>query len=606
MERNVADDNSNESAGVAGMSRGVSITYGDVAPEAKENFEPASYDSLYDTLGNLKRYNMPLHNYVNPCEHYQTVLDGSGIVLPSATTTANIGFWSTQLTNDSGYFNAYRPISLILESQGQYSSQGFTFTFDKFNNIFPTKLSIQWYRITNEGIEDLTGEVVYRPTSPFYFCQKQVENFNKVVIRFYSLNMPRATLKCEVIDYGYGTVFYGAELRNTKIFQSFDPISSELKISTADFTLDSKSDIEYSFQAKQPLTVAYDDDIVATVFVKGSKRKSKKIWEVNAEDYISMLDKVPFVGGMYNGVPAKSILVDIFNTANVPYYIADKFDNILLTGHIPYTTCRNATMQVCIACMAVVNTAYSDVVNVISLDDEVKQTIPLRRIQTGQSFENTETVTSVDLTVHTYKVSTETIDVYTAEESGTGENILVKFSEPLHDLVIEKGSFVIDDEGNEKKGANYAYINANTGCVLRGSKYEHTQNIIKKSNPVILASEKGNVLSITSATLISKENARDVLNHCYDWLSKTDSVNLKIIEGKDEKKEIIVPRYGEAIYGTSVYGTIVNETVARQKPVKLGEKIIVETEYMGDITGVPISQSYNLNGNIVVKDTVLK
>lgn len=588
------------------MSRGVSITYGDVAPEAKENFEPSSDANLYDTLDNLKRYNMPLFNYVNPCEQYQTVLDGSGVAIPSEPATANIGFWSRQITNSSGYFNAHRPISLTLESQGQYSSQGFTFMFDKFNNIFPTKLSIQWYRITDEGIEDLTGEVIYRPTSPFYFCEKHVENFNKVVIRFYSLNMPRATLKCEVIDYGYGTVFYGAELRNIKIFQIFDPISSELKISTSDFTLDSNSDMEYSFQAKQPLTVAYDDDIVATVFVKSSKRKSKKIWEVNAEDYIGIMDKVYFVGGMYDGVSAASILVDIFNTAKVPYYIAEKFNNILLTGHIPYTTCRNATMQVCIACMAVVNTANSDVVNVISLSDEITQTIPLERIRTGENFESSDTVTRVDLTVHTYKASTEIMDAYTAEESGTGDNILVKFSEPLHDLELINGSFVTDDEGNEKKGVNYAYINANAGCVLRGAKYEHTQQILSKSNPVILASEKENVLSITSATLISSSNASDVLEHCYDWLSKTDSVNLKIIDGKDEKKEVVVPRYGEAIYGTSVYGTIVKETITKQKPVKLGEKIIVKTEYMGDITGVPISQSYNLNGNIVVKDTVLK
>lgn len=588
------------------MSKGVSITYGDVAPEAKENFDIEASEKQFDTISNLQKYNMQLYNYANPCELYQTVLDGTAVALPSNTETANIGLWSEQLSNDDGTFTT--PITITLESDGQYSSQGFTFTFDKFNDIYPTRLTIQWFRVTNEGIEDLSaGAVEFNPTSGFYFCRKQVENFNKVVIKFYSLNMPQNRLKIDVIDYGYGTVFYGDELRNVKIAQYIAPISSEIKINTCDFTLDSHSDMVYSFQSKQPLSVSFNDNLLSTVFVKTSKRKARFLWDINAEDYIGMMENVPFVGGMYTAVPASGILIDIFTAAKVPYSIAENVATVPLSGYIPYSTCREALMQVCFACMAVVNTANSNVVEVKTLEDDVKQTIPLDRIKQGQSFEDSDTVTGVELTAHTYQAISETLEAYKAVDSGTGENILVKFSEPLHDLTIKNGSFVQDDNGNDKIGVNYAYINANNNCVLSGGKYEHTQQIKKQANPVVLASEKENISQITAATLVSVANVDKVLEHCYEWLTKTNATNLAIIIGKDVKRELFTPRYGTVQYGTGIkYGTVVNESVTDQQDVHLGEVIEAETEYLGDVSGRLIQQSFNLNGNIIVKEAVLK
>lgn len=598
MERNVAHDNGNESTGDTIMAKGVSITYGDVAPEAKENFNIDVSEKKFDTIGNLQKYNMQLYNYANPCEMYQTVLDGTAVALPSDPANANIGLWSEQLSNDDGTFTT--PITVTLTSDGQYSSQGFTFTFDKFNEIYPTRLTIQWFRVTSEGIEDLSGEMEFNPTSAMYFCRNQVENFNRVVIKFYALNMPKNRLKLEVIDYGYGTVFYGDELRNVKISQSVDPISSEIKINTCDFSLDSKTDMVYSFQSKQPLTVSFNNRHLATMFVKSSKRKAKFLWDINAEDYISILDSTPFVGGIYNNVMASDILETIFKVAKVPYSIADEFYDYALSGYIGYTTCREALMQVCFASMAVVNTANTDVVEVKKLEDDVSKKIPLERIMQGQSFDNGDTVTKVELTSHTYSKVSEILEAYKSEDSGTGENILVKFSEPLHDLTISNGEIL-------SSGANYAYINANNGCVLSGGKYEHTEHIESYTNPVVLASEKENASSITSATLVSPSNVKAVLENCYNWLSRVDGTNLKIIIGKGVKQETHTVKWGELPWGTFKWGqTITTETIKDHDDIDLGEVIRAETEYLGNVSGRLIQQSFNLNGNIIVKECVLK
>lgn len=426
--------------------------------------------------------------------------------------------------------------------------------------------------------------------------------------------MPKNRLKLEAIDYGYGTVFYGEELRNVKISQSVDPISSEIKINTCDFSIDSKTDMVYSFQSKQPLSVSFNDRLLATMFVKSSKRKAKFLWDINSEDYISILDSTPFVGGIYNNVPASDILETIFKVAKVPYSIADEFYDYALSGYIGYTTCREALMQVCFASMAVVNTANTDVVEVKKLEDDIKQTIPLERIMQGQSFDNGDTVTKVELTAHTYSESTETVEAYKAEDSGTGENILVKFSEPLYNLRIgfidnDDNVFIANSSFGEilSSGANFAYINAKGKCVLSGSKYEHTEHIESYTNPVVLASEKENVSSITSATLVSPLNVKDVLENCYNWLSRVDSTNLKIIIGKDIKRETHTVKWGELPWGTFKWGqTIINETITDQEDVNLCEIIDAETEYLGNVSGRLIQQSFNLNGNIIVKECVLK
>ena len=579
------------------MNRGVSIRYGDVAPEAKENFVPSASESEFDTLSQLQQYNINFPNYANPCELYSVVLDGTATAFPSVPEQANLGLWSEQISNDDGTFT--EPIVLELESAGQYSSQGLTLTFDTYNGIFATKVGIKWLRITDEGMTTL-DEKEYNPDNAFYFCRNQVENYNKVVITFYALNMPKNRLKLRVIDYGYGTFFYGDELRGVKLIQEIDPISTQISINTADFTLDSKTDMEYSFQAKQPLSVYFNGELKATTFVKKSTRKAKRLWSIQSEDYIGLLDSIPYYGGIYTNKNAVELLTDIFTVAKVPYSIDDIFADAVVTGHIPYTTCRDALMQVAFAIQTVVDTSNSEVVKVFALEEDVKQTIPLKRIMQGQNFADEETVTGVEVAVHSYKPTTKTVDVYDANESGTGQNIFVKFSEPLHNLSITNGTIT-------QSHTNYAVINANSGCILRGKQYEHTTQTRRKNNPVVLASEIEKVVSVENATLVSQYNIDKIIDKCYNWLIKTNTVNLDIVEGKHIQ-------YGEPYkYGTGLkygsgikYGGKHPNIITYDKKVNVGENIKAETEYLGVVEGRLIKQSFNLNGNILVKKAVLK
>lgn len=573
------------------IDKGVAIRYGDVAVGAKENFVPTSSEKQFDTLNQLLEYNSIFPNYANPCELYQTLLDGNRKPLPKDTNEANLGLWSVQTSGLSGFF--YPDITLTLTAEGQYTSQGFTITFDVENNIYCTSMTITWYRNGNQI--ETAG---FAPNSPFYFCSKKVENFDKVVFTFKKLNMPQNRLKVHAIDFGYGTIFYGNELRSVKVIQELNPISSEITINTTDFTLDSKTDIDYSFQTKQQLSTYFNGKLISTTFIKSAKRKSKNIWEVQTEDYIGSMDSTTFVGGIYENANAVDLLETIFNVAGVMYDISESFNTATVSGYIPYTTCREALMQVAFAIQAVVDTSNSDKVKVFALGNTITQTVPLNRIMQGQSFTDEETVTSVEVAYHKYIPTSETMDAYSAESDGTGNNIQVIFSEPLHGLTITNGSIVTS-------ATNYAVINASENCVLTGKKYNHSMQYKTKNNPVVLASDTQNVVAIENATLVSNSNVDNVLQKCYNYLIKTNTTNLKIVDGKHEVLGAQI-KYGSEKYGTFYYGGREESQITYDVPVNVGDCISAETEYLGNVSGNVIKETYTLNGNTIVKDAELK
>jgi hypothetical protein len=64
--------------------------------------------------------------------------------------------------------------------------------------------------------------------------------------------------------------------------------------------------------------------------------------------------------------------------------------------------------------------------------------------------------------------------------------------------------------------------------------------------------------------------------------------------------------YGTKKYGTFKYGEKAPTIVTYDKRVNVGENIKAQTEYLGVVSGRLIKQSFNLNGNIIVKEAVLK
>jgi hypothetical protein len=572
------------------MRNGVLIKYGDVAMGAREQFVPNSEDKAYFVEFDELKQMIDFPNYTNPCELYSTALDGEDLPIPSDAVKANLGWWSGQISDENGVFE--EPIVLTAQADDLFSSIGITLTFDTINNVYADNVSIKWYR---NG--ELISEKEFYPNSSIYLCQNPVELYNKIEITFYSINMPQNRLKVHDIEYGYGAEFGGDELKSVKITQQINPMSAEIAINTCDFILISKRNIEYSFRDRQVVETYFNGRLRCKTFIKDFKRKSKTEWSIQTEDYIGIMENVSFYGGIYQNANAQSVLEEIFAVAGVPFTLDGAIFNKTISGYIPYTTCREALMQVAFAIGAVIDTSNRQDVYVYVLSDELTQTIPLSRIMQGQNFTNQTKVTAFELTEHQYSPIDEEAVLYRASDNGAGENIFVRFSMPIHDLSITNGQI-------NSSGTNYAIINANMDCVLKGKKYDHVMTVKTKRNPLVLSTDTENIISIQNATLVSKNNVDNLLEKCYNYFANTREVNLKIVEGKHISYAKAV-KYGEKKYGSFKYSQG-GSSVVYDKPVNVGDLIEAETEYLGNIQGRAIEQTFNLNGGIIIKNTVMR
>lgn len=542
----------------------VRVEYGGVAVGARENFAPeASEQAPFALVPEIKESASATKKYGNPCELYTVILDGSVTPIEEGEDNEGIGWWSEQITGEDGMFET--PIVLTMTAKENYSSNGITIGFDTLNDIYAESLKIEWYR----GDEKLDDDV-FMPNSSYYFCKKSVEFYNKIVITFYSLNMPYCRLRISSVEFGANITFTGAELLSVKLTQEMNPISVELPISTCDISLDDRRGTSILFEEAQPLKVYFNDTLKGHFFVRNAKQKSRNRWTIDAEDYISVLENSPFVGGIYADESAVMLVQRILEAAKVPYEIGSELQDTTVSGYIPYTNCREALLQVLFAAEWVCETKSSEKVKISALKQTDPKDIPLSRMMQGAEVSKGSRVTAVEVTAYSYTPSQDTLTAYEGDDVG---EMYVTFSEPLHSLTITNGEIA-------ESGTNYAVINATKGCKLYGKKYQVTTITKRKKNPLVLSSDAENVVSIKNATLISPKSLDNLVDLCYNYYVKIKQLDAKIIDRRVDLK---------------------SDTSA-----EVGDVIVAETGDGDVFEGVIERQSYSLEGGILVKDSKVK
>lgn len=256
------------------------VSYADVAVGAKENFAPsATGQTSNSTPALLQGQQTPM--YANPCEIYSVLLDGSLMVPPDDPKYALVSDSLSSATD--GSFET--PLVLTLTATGQYTSQGITLVFDETSNRYATAVNIKWYRGST-----LLSDKNFTPDKPNFFCANKIENYNKLIISFSKMNMPRNRLYLTDILYGTVRNFGKDEIENFSLLQEIEPVSETVSINTVGFTLKKQSDVDFIFQEKQPLYTYFDDTLVQTTFITHYERNSDRTYDIESEDYVSILD----------------------------------------------------------------------------------------------------------------------------------------------------------------------------------------------------------------------------------------------------------------------------------------------------------------------------
>lgn len=548
----------------------IRIEYGDIVVGADEAFDPSTSAELYDVSDDISELMTGTKCRTNPCEGFCTSLDGSVTLLESPYESK--GIWSLAMSEEDGTFST--PITVTLTASEAFTTNGLMLTFDTLNYIFPTDTHIAFYldsTIVEE--EDITIDGAY------YMYDKKIDAFNKVELTFNALNLPECHLRLSKVEFGHVIIFEDEEIKSVKVTQQINPVASELCIGTCQIELNLKNPDSYTFSKEQPLLIFHRENLIGKYFIVSSKRDGQYKWSLDTEDYIGLLDDANFDGRNVLASSALTVLPEILQSADledVQLNIDAAF--MALNGVIKAGTVREAFGQVAFAANLLVDTSYSDTLNVTDMPRELSQTIPADRVMDGAKFETTDAVSSVTASSHAYAAAgeDERETVYTAVEDDVEKEIIVKFDgEKMYTYYTVNSGYPIEFSPFYIKFIPYSTDSTVTAVPYRDSAISKTYT----SNTVTGVAK--NEMQIEDATLVSRNNIDSVLKRCYDQYSKRNKYTCRVIERPSDT--------------TLKVGDIVR--VATPWAVNGGEKY-----YEGRIT----QQTFSLVGGITVKDLVIE
>jgi len=425
----------------------------------------------------------------------------------------DIPFWSTAMSDVNGNFAV--PPSYTVSFDNQYTTLGIYLRFSPSTGDYCTSVTIKWYQgATLLDTQDFT------PTGVSYFCANTVTAFNKVVIYFNATSKPYRYARTDQILFGVVREFAADEYSSIKILQEINLISSEVAYNTLEWKLQSKEDIEFIFQLKQPVEAYNGDNLIGVFYITGSKRTAARTYEISCQDAIGVLDGNSFAARIYSAYSAVTLINDIVGS-DFAVEIDSSYASATVTGYIPDCTKREALQQVLFAIGAVGDTSGSKKIRVYPLPSANPSEIPDSRQYAGGSVETEAIVTAVKVTAHTYTAGSGTV----------GDDVIT----------------------------------------VNGTKYVHTTAVTTITNPNVTATDKQNIVKIEDATLVSSANVAAVAQRVYDYYMRRNALNTRIVvdsEKPGDYKSISSPWDTTLIGNIITMSLVISNTTAADIKVK--------------------------------------
>lgn len=391
------------------MKTKTAISFGLIDVTAKPDAEFTIEDKLFFIdLEQLKRDELEIRKYATLEKDYFR-LDGTFELFPDEPTENDFGLWSTSMSDEEGDFA--NPVLLVIDFTVPHSSLGLTFTFHESTGNYCNDMNIKWYDSSNNLLSDKN----FNPDNTIYFADNEIEDYKKIVITFNSTNKPYRYLKLSQLDFGQIKLFDSRDLVSTKVLEEIDPISSELRINTLNFTLYSK-DAEFSvlnpqgifkrLQQKQPLKVyEYLDGLrkyMGTYYLDEWENEDEYNINMTGIDLVGVIDGTDFDGGVYENETADTIVSEIMTSADAEYELDSSLAGKVLSGIISVCTHREALQQVAFAIGGIADCSRSDKIRIYPFPDILSGNIYKDRKFQGHKLKLKPLVTGVEVTAHNY------------------------------------------------------------------------------------------------------------------------------------------------------------------------------------------------------------
>lgn len=419
------------------------------------------------------------------------LLDGSRDIMED--DPQNVGWWSDSLSDESGYFRI--PPVLVIDFGSRFSATGITLVFSASTEQWCSRIIVRWHR---EG--ELLAEIEGFPDSPKWAGGGAVDGFDRITIDLLETNTPESLAKIQQITVGQLIVFGREEIISAQLVNEVDHTLGTMPVDISRFEVFAPDGLSLNPQQNQRIELYRDSQLLASHYIESGTRSAAGHYILDCRSAVGMLEG-EYWGNVYEEVPILDVLPDIFE--DFRFEVAPSLKNASITGRIPVCTRREALQQICFAIGAMVRTSKSDVVNIVPIPKAGEGKFGEDDIFAGAEIEIAQRVASVEVAAHRYRKS-NTIETLLEDEEIDGEDIAYTFDEPHWGYEITGGTIT-------GAGANWVSITASGAVTVTGKTYTHTTIIHKVKNPDATYAERGNVISVTEATLVSDYNVRQVL-----------------------------------------------------------------------------------------------
>lgn len=472
----------------------------------------------------------------NPAEKWCATLDGSASLINGEGSN---GVWSEDISTDLGYFTKTQQLSISVSKEADGSgdavviTDGLSLVFDDINYIYPTKVDVLYYAIT-DGTTILVAQKSYDVSDTSVYLPETVQGWNFVNLSFDQLNMPKCRLRLRKIALGGTTIFTDSAVEKVSVTQETSSRGDNLPSGECNIDLRLPINATPSFRKNQAFLVYTDDTLIGKFYLRTAKTKKERFFNkisLGLTDIVGILDDYPFVDHGFDfgsDLALSGLYMNLYNTfVELPIPIDYTFDwnETRMSGYLAKCSVREMLANVCLASTAPIriDSTYRTDLYIGRLSDETVRNIGQGCIfsifEAEENAPKTISVTTTDFD----DTQIERIVGYEVTERDVGKEITIQTNRFIFNVFLDGFA------ASTNVLANSVTITPPSVGTIYLDVYKPVEKdyVIETKNTY-----SDSTLKISKCTLISSETVEDVVKK---WDNLSGQVyTLKFAEYKSD------------------------------------------------------------------------
>ncbi len=420
------------------------------------------------------------------------VLDGSRALLPEEPE-----LWqSDQVSEADGTFSV--PPVVECEMETPCTATGLTLTFSPSTAQWCPRVQVLWFHDT-VLLAQLEAEI----QTPQVVLSHTVENFNRLRLTLLSTNQPFHMAKLQHLQIGQEISFGGQSLCRVELVNELDPSLCVLSVDTMEVEIYDQQGRSLTPQKNQKMELYRNGSLLAVQYIRESRRLSRQTYRFSCQSAIGLLED-QFLGGIYENTPVTALLDEILQGHS--YRLDPRLSGETISGFLPVCTRREALQQLSFAIGGGVTTQAGADIRISPLEERVSTRFLPEHIFAGSQVQSLPRQGVVEVSAHRYVRAGETETV--VEDQTVNGTMRITFSQPYYDYQVTGGTLL-------DHGANYVHLQGQGRVTVKAKPYLHTVQVYTRRDEMASTLEKGSVLQVQQATLVTESNAEQVLERLY-------------------------------------------------------------------------------------------